>query len=78
MHITYSITSSSIDAIPKALSMLRRRLIPVTDFSAQMDAWVFDLMLTIDIPEGHEERFSRLFEKVYEIDTVEWWTDTEN
>lgn len=65
--------------IPKALSLLRRRLVQVVVFSAHTDEdGTFDITITADIPTGHEERFQHLFEKIYELDTVEWWPDTES
>ncbi len=35
-------------------------------------------MITVRIADGHEERFQKLFEKIYEIDSVEWWPDAES
>lgn len=69
----YSLASHSIDMIPKALSLLRRRLIKVRYFSAHTDNdGTFRIAIRADIPTGHEHRFMKLFEKIYEVDAVEY------
>ena len=71
MTTTYHFISRSIDVIPKALSLLRRRLICVTNFEAHTENGVFDFTITVDLLEGHEERFMRLFEKIREIEMID-------